>query len=177
MSDNQKKNIDNFDLNYSKIIKEQKTILPILALIQISPTALEYFLSDWKPYTGDKNNALFIHSTSQSVDMIEHVLFRLVWYTINDLSIIRRIYNNSFVLFVSVSGGKFKDITEPFSLLHLICKDLYDIEYEAGFDNIDDHRRDDGRKFVKIEKINPENGRVKITLKKLTPISDDLNLR
>ena len=55
---------------------------------------------------------------------------------------------------------------ESSSLLHLDCKKINSIEYEAGFDNIHEHRRYDGEKFLKIEKINPENGRVKITLKK-----------
>lgn len=167
MSDDQKKDIEKIAMNYSKIIKKKDTILPILALIQISPTALEYFLSDWKPYTGDENNVLFSF-TSYGYDMIEHVLFRLVWNTINDLSLIRKIHNNSFVLLVSVSGGRFPK-PKSFSLLHLDCKECYSIEYEAGFDNIHEHRRYDGKKFVHIEKINPENGRVKITLKKEIP--------
>ena len=168
MSDDQKKDIEKITMNYSKIIKKTDTILPILALIQISPTALEYFLSDWKPYTGDKNNVLF-SSNSCSYDVIEHVLFRLVWNAINDLSLIRKIYNNSFVLLVSVSGGRFPKSTS-FSLLHLDCKESYSwIEYEAGFDNIHAHLRYDGKKLVHIEKINPENGRVKITLKKEIP--------
>jgi len=164
MSDNQKKNIKKIAMNYSKIIIKENTILPILALIQISPTALEYFLSDWKPYTGDKNNVLFSF-TSHGDNMIEHVLFQLVWSTIHDLSLIRRIYNNDFVLRALVSGGRFP-MLESSSLLHLDCKEINSIEYEAGFDNIHDHRRYDGKKFVKIEKINPKNGRVKITLKK-----------
>lgn len=42
-----------FVRNHYEICEGRNLILPILGLIQISPTALSYFLSDWQPFVTD----------------------------------------------------------------------------------------------------------------------------
>src|SRR5690606_37374701 len=61
-------------------------IMPILFLLEISPTALEFFLGDWVPYENGlvhvfNNKDLFgkitVSGDLYGFEMIEHLLFRL----------------------------------------------------------------------------------------------------
>lgn len=154
----QQKKIEKIIKEHYDNIEENEIILPILALIRISPTALEYFLSDWKPYIIEGTT----HYTSTGISAIEHVLFRLIWDAINDLSIIRDIPQNELVHSALVSGGGISS-SKTSSLLEITLMDLSKIEYNAGFDTQRDYYGD-GENIVEIE-INPENCRVNIIFK------------
>lgn len=143
---------------YYNYIEEKEIILPILALIKTSPTALEYFLSDWNPHVVDD----MTHYTPEGIHTIEHVLFRLIWNTINDLSIIRDIPQNNLVSSALVYGGRYPS-SKTTHLLEITLTDLSKIAYDAGFDTHHDYYGD-GENIVEIE-TNPENCRVKITYK------------
>ncbi|PJB97865.1 MAG: hypothetical protein CO079_05180 [Nitrosopumilales archaeon CG_4_9_14_0_8_um_filter_34_10] len=165
MTDDQKEIIPKIIEIHYQDIEEKILILPILALLQISPSALEYFLSDWKSYVRDENCMSF-SSASQGFDMIEHVLFRLVWNTINDISLTRSIPEMGDVRAAYISGGNY-NAGNPSPLLLLRCKDQLSIEYAAGFDSIHDYYGD-GSNIVEIE-TNPENCSVKINCRKEIP--------
>jgi hypothetical protein len=78
--------------------EESNIIIPILALLEISPTALEFFLGDWEPY-----DTTSFSSGSQGFDTIEHMLFRLIWGAVNDLSLTRRVPESEHVFNAYVS--------------------------------------------------------------------------
>ena len=82
--------------------------IPILYLIQISPSSLEYFLSDWKPWSVD-GVLSFDHMGFHS---IEHVLFRLIWNAVNDLSIIRYIPSYDDIHAAYISGGNYSTLSK-----------------------------------------------------------------
>jgi len=178
LTDDQKESIPKIIENHYRDTEEKTLILPILALLQISPSALEHFVSDWKPF---EKNAFF--SSSQGFDMIEHVLFRLVWGAITDLSQIRGVPEKSNVYGAYVSGGTYPT-GKPSPLLLLRCKDDLSFEYEAGFDTNHDYYGDETEEIgesgeipdfgesgniIEIE-TNPENCSVKINWKKETTL-------
>ena len=156
LTDYQKEVIPNIIRNHYREIEEKTLILPILALLQISPSALEFFLSAWKPYMLDEGVVSFA-SSSQGFDMIEHVLFRLVWGTINDLSLTRAVPDMGNVFMAEISGGNTHS-GKSAPLLRVMCHDHLLFEYEAGFDT---EHLIYGEELVEVE-TNPENCRVKI---------------
>ncbi|MGI0014603.1 MAG: hypothetical protein ACREBU_14350 [Nitrososphaera sp.] len=157
--------------HYSKV-EERNLILPILALIKISPSALFHFLSNWKPY---KQAMELFHSGSMGFEMIEHVIFRLVWATINDLSTIRNVPTGGDVQAAYVCGGNWSS-QEPYPLLRLDWNTQEIIEYEAGFDTIHEYAGGEDDDIVEVE-TNPENCRVKITWRKqMNPFLEPGNL-
>ena len=159
LTDHQTQVIPNIIEKHYREIEEKTLILPILALLQISPSALEFFLSDWKPYIRDDGVVFF--ASSQGFDMIEHVLFRLVWGAVNDLSLIRSVPDMGNVFRAEISGGNTRsDNSTP--LLRVMCHDHLLFEYEAGFDT--DHLIY-GDELVEVM-TNPENCRVQIKWRK-----------
>ena len=138
--------------------EESKLIMPVLALVEISPTALDFFLGDWKPYDDD---TISFSSDSQGFEMIEHVLFRLIWGAVSDLSLTRRIPESEHVLDAYVSGGLFSRGKQP--LLRLTCKNNISIEYDAGFDTAEILYGDEEGGAVAVEN-NPKNCTVRMTV-------------
>lgn len=182
LTDDQIEDIPKIIENHYRDVEEKTLILPILALLQISPSALEHFLSDWKPYVRDENSISF-SSVSQGFDMIEHVLFRLVWSTINDLSLTRAIPEMGDVRSAYISGGTYP-ASKLSPLLLLRYKDGLSFEYEAGFDTNHDYYVGESEEIgengeipdfgesgdiVEIE-TNPENCSVKINWRKESPL-------
>jgi hypothetical protein len=157
LADDQKETITKFVKNHYDNIEENAIISPILALLQISPSALRYFLSNWKPHLRGEGVTFF--STSLSFDMIEHVLFRLIWNAINDFSRVRVIPEWGIVHDAYVSGGNYPS-GKSSPLLLLRCSDNLSIEYEAGFDSVHDYYGDE---VVEIKKT---IGHVKINWRK-----------
>ena len=131
---------------YYEKVEERKIILPILSLILISPTALGYFLSDWKPYIPEYG------SSSRGIMQIEHMMFRLVWNAINDIAVTRNIPDNDFVANAYVSSK---------SLLEIILRSGDSIRYDARFDTDRLYCGDSGG-IYEIE-TNPENCEINIT--------------
>lgn len=155
MISEQQAKIEKIIREYYDDIEEKEITLPILALIKISPTALEYFLSNWNPYVDDN----MTYYTTEGIHTIEHVLFRLIWNAVNDLSIIRDIQQNDLVSSALISGGRYPS-SKTSSLLEITLMDQSKIEYNAGFDTHRDYYGD-GENIVEIE-TNPENCRVDI---------------
>ena len=154
----QQEKIEKIIKEYYDNIEEKEIIRPILALIRTSPTALEYFLSDWKPYVVEDTT----YYTPKGIHTIEHVLFHMIWNTVNDLSIIRDIPQNDLISSALVSGGRYPN-SKTVSLLEITLTNMSQIEYDAGFDTHHDYYGD-GRNIIEIE-TNPENCRVEIICK------------
>lgn len=131
---------------YYEKVEERKIILPILSLILISPTALGYFLSGWKPYDPEYGSA------SRDIIQIEHMVFRLVWNAINDIAVTRNIPANDFVMDAYVSSE---------SLLEIGLRSGDSIRYDARFDTNRLYYGDGGG-IYEIE-TNPENCEITIT--------------
>lgn len=129
---------------YYEQVEEKKIILPILSLILISPTALRYFLSDWEPLSSD-------HYSSKGIEEVEHIIFRLVWNTINDLAVTRDIPSNDFVSMVDVSTD---------SLLKIRLRYGDTIKYNASF-STERLYYGEGTDIYEVE-TNPENCTVDI---------------
>src|SRR5690606_12637873 len=146
-------------------------IMPILFLLEISPTALEFFLGDWVPYENGlvhvfNNKDLFgkitVSGDLYGFEMIEHLLFRLIWGAVSDLSLTRRVPENEHVFDAYVSGGRFYSGKQP--LLRLSCKDHFSIEYEAGFDTEELLYGGDDDGAPEVVERNPENCTVRMTV-------------
>lgn len=107
-------------------------LIPILALIEVSPTALAYFLGKWKPYIQDSYSW---PSSTNGADMIEHVLFRMIWGALNDLSVARTVPEGADVKLATIRAGIPGPARETeHTLLTLNWQYKADIEYDAGFD-------------------------------------------
>ena len=73
--------------SHYRVWQYEKLILPILALIQISPGALAEFLcGDWKPYVPETPSF-----KAEGTAMMEHTIFRLLFMAIGDLAMTRSI--------------------------------------------------------------------------------------
>lgn len=160
LTDYQKEIIPNMIKNHYGDVEEKTLILPILALLQISPTALRHFLSNWKPYVRD-DGCISFSGSSQGFDMIEHILFRLVWGAITDLSMTRAVPEMGNVFMAEISGGNLPS-GKPAPLLRILCHDHLSFEYEAGFDT---NHLIYGDELVEVV-TNPENCNVKINWRK-----------
>lgn len=137
--------------------ENEKLILPILALIQISSSAMtEFLFGDWEP---DFENTLI---DSQGTKMIEHLLFRLMFLAIGDLAIYRNVPESSIVKDAVVRQGNFLKMEED-ALLCLRLKDSSSLYYDGGFDT--DHMYYDTYEV----QTNPENCRIKTW--KTTPVN------
>lgn len=160
LTDYQKEIIPNIIENHYRDVEENTLILPILALLQISPTALIHFLSNWKPYVRD-DDCISFSASSQGFDMVEHILFRLVWGAITDLSMTRAVPDRGNVFMAEISGGNLPS-GKPAPLLRVLCHDNLSFEYEAGFDT---NHLIYGDELLEIV-TNPENCSVKINWRK-----------
>lgn len=106
----------------------QRLILPILALCEVSPRALETFLTPWKPH--DMGGTSGRGSGFPSID---HVVFRMVFDAVADLADARDVPAGGDVTFAEVCpehGGVLREGT----LLQLTWKYEAVIGYAAGFD-------------------------------------------
>ena len=132
---------------------ERNVCLPILAMIKISPSALIRFIGDWVPFEGYERSV-----TGDFTASIDHILFRLVWDTANDISIARNLPERSGYILSSV-GGIDAHITP---ILKIVVDDKRTINYYVEFSTV--HEYYGGEAFDDISEItwNPENVRVKI---------------
>ena len=145
-------------VNYYEKTEHDEIIIPILYLIQISPSSLEYFLSNWKSWSVDD----VISFNHVGLNSIEHVLFRLIWNAVNDLSIIRYIPSYNDIHAAYVSGGNSTTLSK--SLLCIMGRDGRLIEYDAGFDTVWDFVGDESGDVYDVI-TNPENCVVNIVSK------------
>lgn len=64
-------------------MEDRLLVLPVLGLVQTSPTALLEFLDDWKPFDPDYMGG------GHGIEMVQHLIFRLVFDAVGDLAITR----------------------------------------------------------------------------------------
>jgi hypothetical protein len=116
--------------------EEAYLVRPLLALIQASPTALRRFLGDWAPYS-DPDCVVF-SANSQGLDAVEHVLFRLVFDAVHDLSLTRFVPYGLDVTFGVVCPQSMGARAQPSGMLELTWAHDQIICFDAGFDTADD---------------------------------------
>lgn len=110
-------------------LESRLLVLPILGLLQVSPTAVLEFLGDWEPYKTD-----FISGHSLGFEMVEHVLFGLIFAAIGDLAITRSVPYGLDVTFAEVRPEHGRAQRHEPALLQLSWRYREIIGFEAGFD-------------------------------------------
>ena len=144
--------------SYYKDFEEEKVVRPILTLLKISSTALDYFLGDWEPYKPETEN---FGNTSQGYAQIEHVLFRLIWAAVWDISITREVPDRLEVYQAAVRPEHSYTLNHPPPLLLVSLPESYELGYDAGYDTTHEYYGGEDGDAYEIES-NPENCWVKI---------------
>ena len=98
--------------------------------------------------------------------MIEHVLFRMIWGALNDLSVTRIVPENSDVKVATVRSGLGPAAESERVLLTLNWQFKAEIEYDAGFDTEEIVYGDE----LYVYEKNPENAWVSIAWKEKKPV-------
>ncbi len=133
--------------------EDRMLVLPILGLLQVSGTALITFMGPWEPYSTD-----YMSSSDQGTSMVEHLLFRLVFAAIGDLSMSRFVPDGLDVTFAEVRPDHSRAQRHDPALLQLCWRGREIIGYEAGFDT--EHLfvggEDSGTDISEVTR-NPEN--------------------
>ena len=137
-------------------IEDKTLVFPILALLEVSPNAILEFVGDWEPYV-----LRSMGSFDSGIGMVEHVLFRLVFASVADLSMTCDVPRLSDVTFATVHPEHplFGDSSSHF--LQLIWRNEKVIRYDAGFDTEHTYVGDDEDVIEYMR--NPENGWVRIS--------------
>lgn len=133
---------------------ELKVCIPILALVTISPAALLKFIGEWQTYDNETY-------TSNELVSIEHLVFRLIWDTVNDVSIMRNVPDESKIMFARVGSLDPKDIY----VLRILFWELNkDIRYNVEFSTEHEYYGGDGPDEIYELEWNPANARVKVDI-------------
>lgn len=150
-------------------LEDRLLVLPILGVIQVSPTALLEFLGDWKPFDPDYMGG------SQGVEMVEHLVFRLVFDALGDLAITRNVPEGLDVTSAVVRPEHSSAQRHEPPLLQLSWRRREIIGFEAGFDT--EHLyvggEDSGPEDIVEATRNPENCWVRIWWDRYPPMHDD----
>jgi len=132
----QELNVGKFDVlgnvnwikDYYKEYQEQHVILPILCLIQISPSALyEFLFSNW-----EKRNIRTVKSGSPT-EPIDSLLFRLLLKAMDDVVQNVHFYDGNLLVQHVYFGETERNGERLSSLLTLGLKDGRSVVYEGGF--------------------------------------------
>ncbi len=154
-----------------KFVEDQRLILPTLALLEVSPTALLDFLSDWKVFDSDMTS-----SESGGIGVVEHVLYRLIFDAVRDVALSRDVSPDWDVTFAAVRPIHLRQAGYPPALLELRWKDEATVGFDASFDTehlyyqseFSIEELEDGREIrfdePSVEEVfrNPENCRVRL---------------
>lgn len=150
---------------------EMKTLRPIAALLRISPNALLCFLNSWEPL---KEESLSYSEGLSGLETVEHILYRLIWNAIYDLSLLKVVPERSGVSVAAVHSQLrrlpdhvLKKHGTPLLYLESF-NDNWIYGFETGFDTEHDYYGDD-ENIVEVEK-NPENAWVTIWVETLSEI-------
>ena len=135
-------------------VEEHEIVYPILALLEVSPSALLFFLGKWNPFIREDGSFSW-SSGDTGYETIEHVLFRLIWGAITDLAITRGVPEGYDVTMAGVGYESSIIRVDRQALLELHWRYKEVIDYYAGFDSTHDYYGD-GEDIVEIEK-NPAN--------------------
>lgn len=120
--------IEGWALEHYRVGELQRLILPLLALCEVSPRALETFLSPWQHHESNGGS-----SRGSGFPSIDHIVFRMVFDAVADLADARDVPTGGDVTFAEVcpeQGGVIREGT----LLQLTWKDEAEIGFAAGFD-------------------------------------------
>lgn len=144
--------------------ESEKLVVPIAALCQASPTALVSFLSKWEPFDLER-------AQTPEIGMVEHVIFRMVFDCVQDLSVLRNTPDGLDVTFATVGPENGGCVEGSATILELDWGYDHRIGFAAGFDT--DHTVVFGEDVeaggVEVER-NPENAWVQIAwVKKVKP--------
>lgn len=135
---------------------ELNVCIPMLALISISPAALLKFIGEWQAYDDETYNGNELAS-------IEHVVFRLIWDTVNDISIMRNVPDKAKIMFARVGSLDPKDIY----VLRILFWELNkDIRYNVEFSTEHEYYGGEGPDVYELE-WNPASALVKIDVKEV----------
>ncbi len=144
-------------LHYGQI-ENRMLIRPIGALLQISPSALRTFEGNWEPYESESM------TSGRPIEMVEHLVYRLVFDTIGDLAASRNVPADCGVIRATVRPEESLAQRHEPPLLELLLKDGSIIGFDAGFDT--DHEyyqgEDDCPEEISEFSRNPENCWVRI---------------
>lgn len=134
-------------------IESRVLVKPILALAQVSPEAFAVLRGDWQAY-----EPMGI-SSDGALDMVEHLVFRMVFAAIRELSENRMVPDESFVRDARVSGVSNLAQRHGPPLLEFVLKDDSIIGYSAGFDtnHLFCQGEDDGPEDIGEVTRNPED--------------------
>ena len=138
-----------------KLEKEliESVVIPILTLIKISPTALLRFIQEWKPYDME-------YYGNSGIASIEHVLFRLIWDTANDLSITRAVPSNQEATNAYIGSANRPEK----SFLRVFWMPSKIIHYDVEFSTVKDYVVGEDSEDIQEVEINPENAYVQIRI-------------
>lgn len=154
-----------------KGVGTNKAVKPMLALVQISPTALVRLLGDWTPCRQES-------AATDAFEMIEHLFFLMVFDAIRDLAATRLVPDRSTVSIATVRPQNTLAQRHDPALLELVLKDGSIIGIEARFDTNHDFYQgedDSPEDFAEITR-NPENCRVDFWWDHSPPLSGDTGL-
>lgn len=135
------------------MIEPRVLVKPILALAQVSPEAFAVLRGDWQVY-----EPMGI-SSDGALDQVEHLVFRMVFAAIRELSESRTVPDESIVREVRVSGVSNLAQRHGPPLLEVVLKDDSIVGYNAGFDtnHLFYQGEDDGPEGIGEVPRNPED--------------------
>ena len=109
-----------------------RLVLPILALMQVSQGALREFVSDWKREAKPDNVGMSFNE--KGLQMVEPVLFRMIYAAVADLAAVRAIPKRMDATWATVCPEPVP-VREPFprALLEIQWRQEGTIGYWAGF--------------------------------------------
>lgn len=132
-----------------QVWEEEHVVLPILALIQISPRALvDFLLGSWQPCENKRCN-------SNITAVIDHVIFRLLMRAIDDVAVSRRIPHLSLVGDAFLCYQTFSD-HKP-TLFTLAMKDGRYVHFTATFNTRVNYYGDEDSSMSGFPFVNPES--------------------
>ena len=145
------------------VVEEDSLVLPILALLRLSPRALLEFAGDWEPH-----EIYGADASCRGYEMVEHVLFRMVFAAIADLAMFRDVPGVD-VTFGAVRPERSSAPGRTPALLELTWRDERVIGYDAGFDTDELWVAVSDEDVVQVTR-NPENAWVRIWTAELPPV-------
>lgn len=131
-------------------------IVPIWAMLSISPSALYRFIGNWKPYRSEDIS----YSSSNLTQSIDHILFRMVWDTVNDISFTRDVPSMSEINYATVGGTE----REDHPTLRIMTSSGRMIRYYVEFSTMHDYYGSEDSADVYEIEMNPENVSVRISV-------------
>jgi len=150
-------------------MEDRLLVLPVLGLVQTSPTALLEFLDDWKPFDPDYMGG------GHGIEMVQHLIFRLVFDAVGDLAITRDVPEGLDVTSAVVRPEHGLAQRHEPPLLQMSWRHHEIIGFEAGFDTMHLYvgGEDSSPEDIVEATRNPENCWVRIWWDRHPPIFEE----